>query len=113
MPNDWLAGQGVEVNVQSLMDYSDDLAKEVQNFQASQASGVRALMMQQVPFGAGGLQEGIYMRVVHANRVRDIAAFLADAARGTMALSIGARTIATGYAEADGFAKADLDDVRD
>lgn len=114
MPDNWLANETIEVDIQQLDDFANCVMDELRlNFQPSLQSGINHMLTIPVPFGGSGLSEGRFFQGRHEENRKAAAQLLGEVTKGLAALSVAAKSISAEYSNGDALAEADQKTIFD
>lgn len=113
MPDNWLANETIEVDIQQLDDFANCVMDELRlNFQPSLQSGINHMLTIPVPFGGSGLSEGRFFQGRHEENRKAAAQLLGEVAKGLASLSVAAKSISAEYSNGDALTGADNNAIR-
>lgn len=112
MADEWLEHKEIKVDLNSLTDFAELIRKEVQeNFMPSFNDGIKPMLSASVPWGGGGMPEGLFYGDFQKDARVALGKMMNDVMTGLTAISVAAGSIAGQYALGDDMAKASNDDV--
>jgi len=104
----WLQ-QSVDFDIQSLLDFAENIRSTLEDFYTSLNTGI--LPLHEAGRFGEVVKEGVYFRDAHGLQVEAMQLMLEDVVRGLNALSMAAAAIAAEYQAGDALTQATVDDV--